>query len=117
MLIVVCTKKHDTHFFKGVVRRVSKVFKTAAVAPAGDGTKEDGGSLSSESSESKPDEAAAEEGTASGPPASPTDANSAESKVQSKGPCSKCGKPVLVTQEREKNDDGTYKHARTCPDQ
>lgn len=104
VLIVVCIKKQDNvHFFKGVVRRLSKRLSFSGnadkVAPTTDGV--------------TPEEAVAaadvEEGAADGP-MSPTQPDVGG--VQSKGLCSYCGQPVLVTQEREKNRNGTYRHAK-----
>ena len=33
-----------------------------------------------------------------------------EVKAESRGPCSRCGEPVLVTQEREADSTGAYSH-------
>ena len=38
-------------------------------------------------------------------------AAAASAKVESRGPCSRCGEPVLVTQERETDGTGAYFHA------
>ena len=111
-LIVVCyTKQGDGHFFKGVVRRMSKVFHhdmPAAVAPANgeEPQLEQGGAEGGGAAAEVPEEV---------PAVAPPPAHPSVNGVESKGLCSKCGKPVLVTHEREKNDDGTYCHAKICP--